>query len=68
MGFLAGRTLSSNPGKVKKLVEGCEQRGYGILVSSGQSLSLGNSRVSRLRVDCSMCTRVQAPSSVRVLL
>jgi hypothetical protein len=69
LGFLAGRTLSSDPGKVDKLVRDCRQHGYGIYVSSGQSLSLGNSRMPRLRVDCAMCTRVRAPSSpVRVLV
>jgi len=69
LGFLAGRTLCSDPGKVDKLVRDCRQHGYGIYVSSGQSLSLGNSRMPRLRVDCAMCTRVRAPSSpVRVLV
>eukprot|EP00882_Tetradesmus_deserticola_P002662 GHRQ01002832.1.p1 GENE.GHRQ01002832.1~~GHRQ01002832.1.p1 ORF type:complete len:347 (+),score=81.20 GHRQ01002832.1:237-1277(+) len=57
VGFLAGRTISSEPGKVEALLRDCQQLGYGIFVSSGRSLSLGNSRVPQLRVDCAMRKR-----------
>jgi hypothetical protein len=57
LGFLAGRTLSSDPGKAQALVRDCRQHGYGILVSSGRSLGLGNSRVPHPRVNCAMYKR-----------
>jgi hypothetical protein len=47
-GFLAAGTVPTS--KVKPLVEACKQHGFSILVPSGRSLSLGNSRVPRLPV------------------
>eukprot|EP00775_Hariotina_reticulata_P001590 gene1590-1930_t len=63
IGVLAGQTFTSNPGKQKALVEGCQSNGFSILASSGRSLSVGNSRVPHLRVDC--CMRIRASGGVR---
>lgn len=66
VGFLAGRTLSNDPGKPQKLFRDCRQHGYGIFVGSGKSLGLGNSRVPHLRLDCSMYKRACGASSCPV--
>ena len=54
VGYLAGRTITSDPSKAQKLVSSCQQKGYGILVPSGKGLSLGNSRMRRLEVKCTL--------------
>jgi hypothetical protein len=45
LGYLAGKTLTSDPGKVKQLLRNCELHDFRILLSSGMSLTLENSRV-----------------------
>jgi hypothetical protein len=44
LGYLAGRTLISDPGKIKQLLRSCHLNGFRILLSSGKSLTLENSR------------------------
>jgi hypothetical protein len=60
-GFLAGRTVISDPVQLKLLQSRCEEHGYRIMVTSGRALSPGNSRVPQLRVECAirrrMCSR-----------
>jgi hypothetical protein len=70
VGYVAGRTITSDPNKVRKLFSSCQQKGYGILVTSGKALSLGSSRVRRLEAKCALhcknCGGLR--SAVRTLL
>jgi hypothetical protein len=52
VGYVAGKTITSDPDKINALVMECKKHGYGIFVASGNSLSLGNSRMPRLQVKC----------------
>jgi hypothetical protein len=54
VGYVAGRTITSDPNKVRKLVSSCQEKGYGILVTSGKGPSLGNSRIPRVEVKCTL--------------
>jgi hypothetical protein len=59
MGFLAGKAITKDPGAAKKLFQGSLAHGFGIVITSGRGMSLGNSRVPPLGPYASSATRGQ---------
>jgi hypothetical protein len=57
VGYLAGRTMTGNPNKCRALLKQCKALNYPILMPSGKALSVGNSRVPKLQVNCTSSCR-----------
>lgn len=54
VGYVAGRTITSDQTKGTELVNSCKEKGYSILVTSGKGLRVGNSRIPRVEVRCTL--------------
>lgn len=65
VGFVAGETITRNAESKRRLLEKCKQRNYGIVVSSGKALSVGNSRVPRVDVQCALRIRAMCGPAAR---